>query len=133
MRELSKFKVLGITLLVTVSSCVVGTLDMDAKTLRNYGFEFDLSSQDKIQTVSKYKKQKQNNNPKFGFKPLIESGRNNNLIKGLSLDNNQGVIHLGDGCFNDPGIVQSIRDKEIYFPSSTLAFCFFTRAGPSIV
>ncbi len=132
MRELSKFKVLGITLLVTVSSCVVCTLDMDANTLRSYGFEFDLSSQDKIQTNYKYKKQKQNNNPKFSFKPLIESGRTNKLIKGLSLDHYQGLIRLGDGCFNDPGLIQFVRHKDISFQSYTFAFCIFTRAGPSI-
>ncbi len=133
MRELSKFKVLGFTLLVTMSSCVTGALDIDANTLRSYGFEFDLPSQDKNQTIYKYKRQKTNNTPKFSFKPLIESGRNNKLVKGLSLDHFQGLIRLSNDCFIFTSVIQLIKNREVSFLHKAACSCILTRAGPEFV
>ncbi len=133
MRELSKFKVLGITLLVTMSSCVTGTLNIDTNTLRSYGFEFDLPAQDKNHTNYKYKRQKTNNNPKFSFKPLIESGRNNKLVKGLSLDHFHGLIRLSSDCFVFSSVVQLITDSEISYLNKAAGSCILTRAGPYFI
>ncbi|GAF03349.1 hypothetical protein JCM21142_42017 [Saccharicrinis fermentans DSM 9555 = JCM 21142] len=74
-KDFSRFKVLGITLLVTVSSCVGGTLDLNAETLRSYGFEFDISSADKIKGVGKYKRVRSFSGSKSKITRLIESGR----------------------------------------------------------
>jgi len=93
-KDFSKFKVLGITLLVTMSSCVAGSMELNAETLRTYGLELDITSTDKTHAVGKQKKSKTSSNSKFRITNIIESGRTHMSVAGLSIDYSPIVYHL---------------------------------------
>ncbi|MCW3785416.1 hypothetical protein [Plebeiibacterium sediminum] len=131
MKELSKFKVLSITLLVTMSSCVTGTIDLNAETLRSYGFEFDISSVDKVQTVQRYKKSKSQNNNKFRFNRLVESGRKHIVYRGLTIDYVPVTVHLSSAYFAEPLLNQRVLYSKNIYKTLYTGASFFNRAGPS--
>ncbi len=130
MKELSKFKVLSITLLVTMSSCVAGTMDINAETLRSYGIEIDLTALDKVQTVQRYKKSRPQNNNKFRFTRLVESGRKHIVYKGLTIDYIPVTVHLCSAYFTEPMLNQRVQCSQNIYKTLYTGVNFFNRAGP---
>ena len=129
-KDFSKFKVLGITLLMTMSSCVGGSVELNAETLRSYGFEFEVSSFDRTQLVLKQKKAKASN-PKFKFNNIIESGRCNVAVPGFFVDYTPIVFYLRFRHFENPLTNKHIEIGEIDFSKAFHGINFQNRAGPS--
>ncbi|WP_075590753.1 hypothetical protein [Labilibacter marinus] len=127
-KDFSKFKVLGITLLVTMSSCVGGSLELNAETLRNYGFELDIHAADRLQTVGKQKKSKSNS--KFKINKLIESGRAQVATSAYSIDYVPIVFYLRYQHYLSPCINPNIKAGELLFSSTYQGINFQNRAGP---
>ena len=128
-KDFSKFKVLGITLLMTMSSCVGGSLELNAETLRSYGFEFEISSFDKNHLVVK---QKRSSSPKFKLNNIIESGRTHVAIPGISIDYTPIVFYLRFQHFQNPLINKSIIIGKLSFSDAFQGINFQNRAGPSL-
>ena len=129
-KDFSKFKVLGITLLVTMSSCVAGSLELNAETLRTYGFEFDISTTDRIQIVGKQKKSKASTNPKFRINNIIESGRANVAMSDFSIGYIAIVFHLRFQHYQNLLINKSVVIGKLSFSDSYHGINFQNRAGP---
>ncbi len=130
MKELSKFKVLSITLLVTMTSCVAGTMDINAETLRSYGIEIDLNASDKVQTVQRVKKSKSQNNHKFRFGSLVETGRKHVIYRGLTIESVPVTEYLSSEYFIEPLINNQIRTSNSIYTSLFSGADFVSRAGP---
>ncbi|MCW3804674.1 hypothetical protein [Plebeiibacterium marinum] len=133
MKELSKFKVLSITLLVTMSSCVAGAVEINAETLRSYGIELDVNSIDHIQSIQRSKKNKTQGNNKFGFTRLVESGRKHFAFKGLTLDYSPIAVHLSFTHLITPLINKT---ELVYRQVYKRCYCganILNRAGPSCI
>ncbi len=130
MKDFSKFKVLGITLLVTMSSCVVGAIDLNAETLRSYGFEFDISTNDKVQSYQKSKRVCVQNPKKYSFNKLVESGRYNFIARGLTLEPYIVLLRLSPIHFNVPLINREVNNGIVIQKSSYIGASILNRAGP---
>jgi len=130
-KDFSKFKVLGITLLVTMSSCVAGSMELNAETLRSYGLEFDISLTSKNQLVSKQKKSKTSANQKFRINRIIESGRENISISGFSVDYIPIVFFLRFQHYLDPLINKIVVLSKLDLSYAFQGINFQNRAGPS--
>ncbi len=130
-KEFSTFKVLGITLLVTMSSCVVGSMELNAEMLRNYGFELDITSTDKTQVVCKQKKSKISSTSKFKIGSIIESGRTHITFAGLSIDYTPILFELRSAYYPNTLINRIVTYGEIAFATSYHGINFQNRAGPS--
>ncbi len=132
-KEFSTFKVLGITLLVTMSSCVVGSMELNAEMLRNYGFELDITSTDKTQFVCKQKKSKISSTSKFKIGSIIESGRTHITVAGLSIDYTPILFNLRFAHYPNTLINRIVTCGVIDFTSSYRGINFQNRAGPSAI
>ncbi len=130
MKELSKFKVLSITLLVTMTSCVAGTMDINAETLRSYGIEIDFNASDKVQTVQRYKKSKPQNNNKFRFNSLVESGRKHIVFRGLTIESIPITEYLSSEYFIEPLLNKQVLTSKNIYKSLFTGANFISRAGP---
>ncbi|TLX76577.1 hypothetical protein E9993_06715 [Labilibacter sediminis] len=133
MRDFSKFKVLGITLLVTMSSCVVGSVDLNAESLRAYGLEFDISVNEKTYSVQKSKKSKFTTNSKFRFLNIIESGRAHVLTKSFSFNYSPVIFQLKHNHFQIP--LLNIKRKQGSYTYASLYHGLNqqNRAGPFLL
>jgi len=129
-KDLSRFKVLGITLLVTVSSCVGGSLELNAETLRSYGLEFDISSADKIKGVAKYKRVRSFSGSKSKITRLIESGRTHMTVSGVSVNYCPVVFYLSCEHYLIPLIRKKIIIGILSYSDSFHGAHFHNRAGP---
>jgi len=129
MKELTKFKVLGITLLVTMSSCVAGTFDLSAETLRTYGFELDVNSLDNS-IVVKSKKVKPATQNKLGLNNLIEYGRNNKLVNSLVIGHSFLSAKLNFLLFELPQVNKLIEVNRLNSLNAFDGALFVNRAGP---
>ncbi|WP_430935324.1 hypothetical protein [Saccharicrinis sp. 156] len=129
-KDFSRFKVLGITLLVTMSSCVGGSLELNAETLRSYGFEFDISSTDKTFSVGKHKKTRYSSNSKLRINHIIESGRTHIAVSGITVDYCPIVFHVRFQHYLTPLINKSIIAGKLSYSTSFHGINFQNRAGP---
>ncbi len=130
MKELSKFKVLSITLLVTMTSCVAGTMDINAETLRSYGIEIDINASDKVQTVQRIKKSKPQNNNKFRFGSLVETGRKHIIYRGLTIESVPITEYLSSEYFLEPQLNKRVQTSRNIYTSLFTGANFVSRAGP---
>ena len=130
-KDFSTFKVLGITLLVTMSSCVVGVRELNAETFRNYGLEFDITSSDRTQVVIKQKKSKISSPSKFIFGHLIEYGRTNITIAGLSPNYASAVFHLWHDPYPLKQINTIVTTGNTAYSTCYHGIIFQKRAGPN--
>ena len=130
MRDFSKFKVLGITLLVTMSSCVVGSVDLNAESLRAYGLEFDISVNENAYQVQKNKKSKLSSNSKLRFLNIIKSGREHVLTKNLSFNHSPVIFQLKHKYFQNP-LINTISTQGDYVCATAYhGLNQLNRAGP---
>ena len=129
-KDFSKFKVLGITLLVTMSSCVPGSFELNAEALRTYGLEFDISTSDKYIVVEKNKRTKNFSGSKFILNNIIESGRNHFNIAGFSIDYTPFVFHLRYELYQLQLVNKLIFNGRLYYSESYRGINFQNRAGP---
>ena len=129
-KEFSTFKVLGITLLVTMSSCVVGYMELNAEMLRNYGLELDISLSDKTQVIHKQKKSKISSTTKFRIGSIIESGRTNITVAGLSIDYTPILFGLRFAHYPNKLLNSLIAQGSFALALSYHGLNFQNRAGP---
>jgi len=129
-KDFSKFKVLGITLLVTMSSCVAGSLELNAETLRAYGFEFDISSTEKIHSVQKSKKSRISPNSKFRFVNIIEFGREYIPLRNLSFNYSFITFQFQFNHFQSPLINRTVLFCDLIRTCAYKGLNQLDRAGP---
>lgn len=132
-KEFSTFKVLGITLLVTMSSCVVGSMELNAERLLNYGLELGITSTEKTHVVSKQKKTKISSPSIFRIGFIIESGRTHITVAGLSIDYTTILFNLRFAHYPNTLINRIVTCGVIDFTSSYHGINFQNRAGPSAI
>ncbi len=132
-KDLAKFKVLGITLLVTMSSCVVGSLELNAETLRTYGFEFDISSSEKSAPITKVKKSKPSKSSKNSIHKIIESGRNHSLLKDFSNHDVPVILSVRQFCFRCTLTLEGVINAKQSYVSFYEGIHIQSRAGPLFV
>lgn len=132
-KEFSTFKVLGITLLVTMSSCVVGSMELNAEILRNYGLELDITSTDKTQVVHKQKKSKISSPSIFRIGYIIESGRTQITVAGLSIDYTPILDKLQFAPYPNLLINRVVTFGHMALSTSYHGINFQNRAGPSAI
>ena len=130
-KEFSTFKVLGITLLVTMSSCVVGSMELNAEMLRNYGFELDITLSDNTQIIGTQKKSKISSTSKFKIGSIIETGRTHITFAGLSIDYTPLLFELQFAHYPNTLTNRIVTCGQITFATSYHGINFQNRAGPS--
>lgn len=131
-KDFSRFKVLGITLLVTMSSCVAGSLELNAETLRAYGLEFDISSTEKTHTLQKNKKLKISPNSKFRFVNIIESGREHISLSKFSFNHSPVTVNLKNNHFQCHLINRIYTQSHYTYAQAYHGLNQLNRAGPSV-
>jgi hypothetical protein len=132
MKELSRFKVLSITLLMTVSSCVAGTVDLHAEILRTYGFEFDISLAEKTQGTQRNKKSKnQIQKSKYFLNQIVKTtGIQHMSFQGLTLDYSPVKLQLTALHFTIPLINKKVELCNYIYKETYSGVDLLNRAGP---
>ncbi|SMO76729.1 hypothetical protein SAMN06265379_10737 [Saccharicrinis carchari] len=132
-RDFSTFKVLGITLLVTMSSCVVGSIQLNAETLRTYGMELGISTGEETQYTSKQKKSKTTSPSKLRINHIIESGRTHIPFPVVSINHAPLVFHVSLVYYPAYLINKAIHTRAIGYSSLYQGMNFQNRAGPGTI
>lgn len=130
-KDFSTFKFIGITLLVTMSSCVVGSMELNAEIFRNWELELNISSSDKTQVVAKQKKSKVSSAPKFKIGHIIESARTKLNVPALTFDYTPIIFKLRFAHFPNILINKIVVCSDLNFATAYHGINFHNRAGPS--